>query len=142
MAQPMAADKPTNSQLKAMFRRIKFSTDSATELVTGQGINFTEEIKTLTQYRVTRLCSIVSKPGGGTDGNVVSNPTENIFLLLVYYFQHQDCVTQETDHSLFTLANLRSLSGKCELEKDRYSTITEYVKPVFKDMPKTFKTIK
>ena len=34
-----------------------------------------------------------------------------------------------------------ALRGQRELEKDWYSTITEYVKPVFKDMPKTFETI-
>ena len=124
-----------------MFRRIKFSTDDATELVTGQGINSIEKIKTQTQYRVTRLCSIIRKPGGGTDGHVVSEPAENIFQLFVYYCQHQYRVTQETDHSLVTLVNIRTLCGQRELEKDWDSTITEYVKPIFKDMSKTFEMI-
>ena len=134
----MAAAEPTNAQLKAMLRRIKFSTDAATDLVTGQGINSIEYIKTLTQDRVTRLCSIICKPGGGIDGHVLSEPAENLFRLLVYYCQHQDRVTWDTDHSLVTLVNIRALRGQRDLEKDWDSTITEYVKPVFKDMPKTF----
>ena len=76
MDQSMAAAEPTHAQLKAMFRRIKLSTDAATELVTGQGINSIEEIKTVTQDRVTCLCSIIQKPGGGTDRHVVSKPAE------------------------------------------------------------------
>ena len=52
----MATAKPTNYQLKAMFQRIKLSTDAATELVTGQYINSIKGIKTLLQDRVTRLC--------------------------------------------------------------------------------------
>ena len=76
MAQPMAAAKPTNYQLKYMFRRINLSTDADTELVTGQGINSIQEIKTLTQDRVTRLCSTIRKPGGGPDEHVVSKLSE------------------------------------------------------------------
>ena len=68
----MAAAKPTNYQLKAIFRRFKFSTDDATELVTGQGINSIEEIKNLTQDRVTRICSIICKPGRGMNVRFVS----------------------------------------------------------------------
>ena len=90
---------------------------------------------------MTHLCSIISKPGEGTDGHVVSNPAENIFHLLVYYCQHQDRVTRDTDHPLITLANLYALRGHREVEKDWYSKITEYVKPVFKGMPKTFEMI-
>ena len=63
----MAAADPNNTQLKAMFRRIKFSTDSDKELVTGHCINSIEEIKTLTQDCVTRLCSNICKPGGGNE---------------------------------------------------------------------------
>ena len=81
----MAASEITNAQLKAMFRRIKFSTDAATKLVTGKGINYIEDIDTLTQDCVTCLCPIICKPEGGTDGNVVYKPTENLFKLLVYY---------------------------------------------------------
>ena len=55
MAHPMAIDNPYNAQFKAMFWRIKFYTDAATELVNGQGIDSIEEIKTLAQYHVTRL---------------------------------------------------------------------------------------
>ena len=51
----MAAADPTNDRLKAMLRRIKFSTDAATELVTGQSIDSIEEFKTITQDHVTRL---------------------------------------------------------------------------------------
>ena len=90
---------------------------------------------------MTSLCSIICKTGGGTDGNVVSKTAENIFHLLVYYYQHQDRVTQETDHYLATLVNLCALFGKRELDKDWDSMITEYAKPVFKDMPKTFEMI-
>ena len=43
----MATEDPNNSQLKAMFQRIKFFTDVATELVTVQGIDSIQEIKTL-----------------------------------------------------------------------------------------------
>ena len=75
------------------------------------------------------------------NGHVVSESAENIFHLLVYYCQHQDLVTQDTDHSIVTLVNIRALRGQHELEKDWDSTITEYVKPVFKDMTKTFKMI-
>ena len=45
----MASAEPANAQLKAMFRRIKFSTDASKELVTGQGTDSTEEIRTLPQ---------------------------------------------------------------------------------------------
>ena len=138
----MAADDATNARLKAMFRRIKFSTYASTELVTGQGIESIKEIKTLTQDLVTRLCSIIRKPGGGTNVHVVSKSAENIFHLLVYCCHHQDRVTRDTGHSLVTLVNLRALRGQHDLEKDWYSTITEYVKPFFKDMPKTFEMIK
>ena len=124
-----------------MFQRIKFSTDPATELVTGQGMNYIGEIKTLTQDCVTRLCSIICKPGGGTYRHVVSKPDENIFYLLVYYFQHQDRVTWDTKHSLVTLVNLCAICGQRELVKDWDSTITKYIKPILKDMPKTFKMI-
>ena len=44
----MAAADPTNAQLKAMFRSIKFTTLDSYALVTGQGIDSIEEIKTLT----------------------------------------------------------------------------------------------
>ena len=90
---------------------------------------------------MTRLCSIIRKPGGGTDGHVVSKPAENLFHILVYYFQHQDRVTWETDHSLAPLANLRALRGQRELEKDQDSKITKYVKPVLKDIPNSFEMI-
>ena len=112
------------------------------ELVTGQGIESIEDIKNLAQDRVTCLFSIIRKPGRGTNGHVVSKSAENIFHLLVYYFQHQYCVTWNTDHSLVTLVNLRALCGQREIKKDWDSTITEYVKPVFKDIPKTFEMIK
>ena len=75
------------------------------------------------------------------NGHVVSESAENIFHLLVYYCQNQDRVTQDTEHSIVTLVNIRALRGQHELEKDWDSTITEYVKPVFKDMTKTFKMI-
>ena len=81
----MAASKPTNDQLKTMLWRIKFSNEAAMEIVTGQGIDSIEEIKAITQYHVTHLCSIIFKPGGGTNGHVVSESAENIFHLLVYY---------------------------------------------------------
>ena len=70
----MAAAKPTNYQLKSMFQRFKLSTGDATELVTGQGIDSIEEIKTPTQNLVTRICSIICKPVGGTNGHVVPKP--------------------------------------------------------------------
>ena len=44
----MAAADPTNDQLKAMLRRIKFFTDADTELVIGQGIDSIKDIKNLT----------------------------------------------------------------------------------------------
>ena len=88
MSQPIAEADPNNAQLKSMFRSIHFSTDAATELVTVKVINSVEEIKTLTQYCVTCLCSIIRKPGGETNIHVVSDPAENIFHLLVYCFQH------------------------------------------------------
>ena len=135
----MAAAEPTNDQLKSMFRSIKFSNYAATELVTGQGIDSIEEIKTLTQDRVTHLCSIIRKPGGGTNGHAVSESAENILSLLVYYCQHQERVTWDTDHSLVTLMNIHALRGQRELEKYWNSMITEYVKPVLKYNPKTFK---
>ena len=134
----MAASDPNNDQLKDMFRRIKLYTYDATELVIRKGINYIEEIKTLTQDCVTRLCSIIRKPGGGTNGNVVSESAENLFQLLVYYCQHQDHVTLDTEYYLVTLVNLHVLRGQRQLKKDWDSMITEYVKPVFKDMPKTF----
>ena len=56
MAHPMDATKPTNDQMKAMFRWIKFSTDAATELVTGKGIYSIKEMNNLTQDCVTHLC--------------------------------------------------------------------------------------
>ena len=56
MSQPMAAAEPANAQLKAMFRRIKFSIGAYTDIVTGLGIDSVEEINTLTQDRLTRLC--------------------------------------------------------------------------------------
>ena len=84
----MAAADPTNAQLKAMLRSIKFSTDAATYIVTGQGIDSIEEIEILKQDRLTRLCSIICNPGGGTNGHVVSKPTENLFHLLVYCCPH------------------------------------------------------
>ena len=87
---------------------------------------------------MTRLFSIIRKPGGGTDGNVVSKPAENIFNILVYYCQNQYRVTWDTDHSLVTLVNLCALCGKREIKKYWDLTVTEYIKPVFKDMPKTF----
>ena len=59
----------------------------------------------------------------------------------MYYCQHQDHVTWDTDNYLVTLVNLRALRGHRDLKKDWYSTITEYVKPVFKDMLKTFEMI-
>ena len=59
----------------------------------------------------------------------------------MYYCQNQDRVTQDTNHSLVTLVNICALCGQRELEKDWYLTITEYVKPVFKDMSKTFEMI-
>ena len=93
MAQPMAAAEPTNSQYKSMFWSIKFSTDAATDLVIGKGIDSIKDINNLTQDCVTRLCSIICKPGGGAYRHVVSEPDENIFHLLIYYFQHQKCVT-------------------------------------------------
>ena len=124
-----------------MFRRIKVSNDDAMELVTRQVINSIKDIKTLTQDRVTCLCLIIRKPGGGTDGNVVSKPAENIFNLLVYYCQNQYRVTWDTDHSLVTLVNLCALCGKREIKKYWDLTVTEYIKPVFKDMPKTFEMI-
>ena len=138
----MATAEPTNAQLKAMFWRIKFSTDASTELLTGQGINFIENIKTLTQDFVTCPCSIICKPVWGTNGHLVSESAENIFHILVYYFHHQDHVTRATDHSLVTFVNLCALCGQRELEKDWDSTITVYVKPVFKYMPNTFEMIK
>ena len=138
----MAATEPANAQFKAIFRRIKLSTDSDTYLVNGQVIESIGEIKTLTQDHVNHLCSIISKPGGGTNGHVVSKSAENIFHLLVYYCQHQDRVIQDTDHSLFTLLNLCALRGQRELETDWDLTIKEYVKPVFKDMSKIFEMIK
>ena len=55
-----------------MLQHRKFSSDAATELIIEQCIDSIEEIKTLTQDRVTRLCSFICKPGGGTDGHVVS----------------------------------------------------------------------
>ena len=109
----------------AMFRNINLSTDVAMELVTRQGINSIEEIKTITQDRVTRIYSIIRNPGGGTNGHVVSKSAENIFQLLVYYFQHQDRVTRDTDHSLVTLENLRALRGKRDIKKDWDLTIME-----------------
>ena len=84
----MATTDPTNVQLKAMFRIIKFSTNAAMELVTGQGINYTKEIKTITQDCLTHLCLIIRYPGEGTNGHVVSDSAENIFHFLVFYFQH------------------------------------------------------
>ena len=84
----MAAAELTNAQLKDMFWRIKFSTDADTELVAGQSIDSIKEIKTPTQGCVTRLCSIIRKPGGGTDVHVVSESAKNLFQLLVYYCQH------------------------------------------------------
>ena len=87
---------------------------------------------------MTRLCSIICKPRGGTGGNMVSDTAENIFHLWVYYCQHQDRVTRETDNSFVTLVNLCVLRGQGEVDKDLDSTIMEYVKPVFKDTPKTF----
>ena len=68
MAHPMAIDNPYNAQFKAMLWRIKFYTDAATELVNGQGIDSIEEIKTLAQYHVTRLWSIIRKPQGRQTG--------------------------------------------------------------------------
>ena len=141
----MAAAETTNAQFKSMFSRIEFSTDSAMELVTRQGINSIEDIKTLTQDRVTHLSTIICNPGQGTNGHVVSESDENLFHLLVYYCQHQDDVKRDTDQSLVTLMNIHGLRGqreKHELEKARDSTITEYVKTVFKYMPKTFNMIK
>ena len=76
------------------------------------------------------------------NGHVVSESTENIFLLLVYYGQHQDRVTQDIENSIDNLVNLCALCGQRELKKDWYSTITEYVKPVFKDIHKTLEMIK
>ena len=92
-----------------MFRCILFSTDSDMELVTGQGIDSIKEINTLTQDCVTSICSIIRKPGGRTDGHVVFYPAENIFDLLLYYCQHQDGVTWDTDRSLVTLVNICAL---------------------------------
>ena len=138
MAQPMFAAKRNNSQLKAMFRRISFYTDAAMELVTGQSIKSIQGINTLTQDRVTFLWSIICKPGGGTNGHVVSESSENLFHLLVYYCQHQYRVTWDTDHSIITLVNTHALFGQHDLKKGWDQTITEYVKPVFKYMPKTF----
>ena len=114
----MATAEPTNSQLKAMFRNINLSTDVAMELVTRQGINSIKDIKTLTQDRVTCLCSIIRKPGGGTNEYVVFESAENLFLLLVYYCQHQYRVTRDTDHYLVTLVNLRALCEKLDIKKD------------------------
>ena len=105
----MPATDPTNAQLKAIFWSIKFYTDAATEIFTGQGIDSIKKIKILTQDRVTRLCSNIHKPGGGRNRNVVSKSAENIFHLLVCYFQHQDHVTRDTYHSLVTLVNLRAI---------------------------------
>ena len=98
MDQQIATTDPTNAQSKGMFQSIKLSSDAATELVTRKGINTTKEINTLTQDRVTCLCSIIHKPGGGTDGHVKYDPAENLFHILVYYCQHQDRVTRDTDH--------------------------------------------
>ena len=36
----------------------------------------------------------------------------------MYYCQHQDRVTQDTDHFLVTLVNLRDLRGQHDLKKD------------------------
>ena len=110
--------EPTNPELKAMFWRIKFYTDTATELVTGQGINSIEENKTLTQDHVTRLCSIIHKPGEGMNRHAVSESSENIFHLLVYYCQHQKRVTRVTEHYLATLENIRALREQREIKKD------------------------
>ena len=134
MSQPMAAAKRINAQLKAMLRRIKFSTDASMELVTGKGINSIECIKTLTQDCVTRLCSIIREPGRGTNGHVLCKAAENTFRLLVYYFQHQDRVIWDTKHSLVTLLNLCAICGQRELVKDWDLTITKYVKPILKDI--------
>ena len=81
----MAVDEPTNAQLKSMFRHVKVSTNAATQLITGTCIDSINEIQTLTQYRVTRLCLIIHNPGGGTNGHVVSESDENLFYLLMYY---------------------------------------------------------
>ena len=138
----MAAAEPNNAQLKAMLRRIKFSTDAATQIVTGQVINSIDMINTLTQDSMSRLCLIIFKTGGGTNRHVVSDPAENLFHLLVYHCQHQDRVTRDTDHYIVTLVNVRVIHEQRELKKDWDSTITEYFKPVFKDIPNTFEMIK
>ena len=57
------------------------------------------------------------------------------------YFQNQDRVTWDTKHSLVPLLNLCAICGQRELVKDWDSEITEYVKLVFKDMPKKFEMI-
>ena len=132
MAQPMAAADPTYYQQKAMFRSIKFSTDTATELVTGQVIDSIEDINTLTQDCMTRLCSIICNPGGWTDRHVVSNPAENIFHLLLYYYQHQERVTRDTDHFLVTLVNLRAFMGSVSSRRIGIQQSRNMSKPISK----------
>ena len=51
-------------------------------------------------------------------GHVVSEPAKNTFHFLVYYCQHKERLTRDTDHYLVTLANICALRGQRELEKD------------------------
>ena len=114
-----------------------FSVPASQYIIQTQGINSIAIIRELTDERITTLCAVTRKPGGGEAGHVVSEPSEHRFKSLAFYIRHQDRVSRTFNWTNATVAELQKLALQKELEESKPSTLE--LPEVVPDLKKTWR---
>lgn len=132
--------------IRAMLKRIGFSTAAATEIIGEQGIDSVSELGILDNEQSENLCKVLRRPGkaaarGSADSRleVLARAEENL-KLAVYYMKHQDRVSRLVHPANIMLTSIRSLVKQRDCKKNHRDPDTP-PKMDARDWPKTMESI-
>ena len=83
--------------IRALLVRMAFSNDAAVCLTNTEHINTITKIKDLNEKRITKICSVARRPGGGDDGVAIAAEAETNFLVASHVVKNWERTGREGD---------------------------------------------
>ena len=138
-------DGTEKHNLCLLLERIKF-TQAAAKYVIADGFDEQAEFEILTDDQVHNMISNCRKPGGGSDGTIVSTAAENYLKLFVWGLKHQLRISRTVQLSLINTGWCRGMLVQKTLEDNWTTTIdtlkeSDYPKCNVNNWPRTFEGI-
>ena len=108
--------------------RLVFSNDEVQAVTIEYGIDSIEELRYLNDTKVEKICKVVCRPGGGTNGaaavgDSVSLGSENSLKLDCFWIRYQERVRRKQRAADITLMNIIVINDLCDVEKVHMDTM-------------------